>query len=192
MIFAILLALVNPTRPEPVTLQRAERLARIDAPTLLPAALLGDSIVDWNRTALADQLAACGIPVAIHARATRRIADVNGVVVSGVTAIEAVLDRGAPARWIVVLGSNDALYVTSPIEARAKVTELLRSIPTGAEITWVGVHVVGFEEASSWINAAVAERGVPLVHWAEPALLEDFVHPNAAGVAALAAAICDT
>jgi hypothetical protein len=160
-----------------------------------PRILLGDSITDWNRTQVAERMSQCGVPVEIHSEGGRRMAQraaVDGVaVISGVDEIRRIRASADPQRWIIELGTNDALSITSYAEAETYVREILDELGDVEEITWVAVLLVGVEQGSTWVNTAVEAEGIPTVSWAEPGLLEDGAHPTDEGVDRLTEALCD-
>jgi hypothetical protein len=137
----------------------------------------------------------CNARVNIHSQAARRMTvrdTFEGVpVISGIDEIRRIRTTSDPQQWIIELGTNDALWITSYAQAESMVRRVLAELGDVEEITWVAVHLVGWEEGSNWVNSAVEAEGITLVSWVEPHLLKDTAHPTTQGVDRLTEVLCD-
>jgi lysophospholipase L1-like esterase len=179
------------------------------APTPASVVVLGDSITFASADAIRSQLAAVGVgQVTVDAEIGRRIAVGTGATGgprNGIMSMQALLDAGTPGvsdagTWVIALGTNDVGQYGS-LEEAMTIGQLLALVPADATLVWVDTCMPGRKEQSDRfntnLNAVLDERPRTTIgRWsevcAEPGLLlDDLVHPTAAGQDAFAKVITD-
>lgn len=166
-------------------------------PPVRTVAVIGDSITVGAEDEIRDALADIGADVvAIDAESGRRITQAHAVD-AGIDAVERVR-RLAPDLWVVALGTNDVFSLEDPAAAGALIDELLAGIPAAAAVVWVTVYVEDAAATSAGVNMVLHERingrdRAGIADWfgvvADSELLDDGVHPTAAGDVAFAGVI---
>jgi len=108
-------------------------------------AIVGDSITDGSAGELRDAFADLDIDdVTIDGETSRRIENgsgKNGHSLSGIRAIEALLDDGAdPSVWVIALGTNDVGSFGTPQNCVELIERLIALLPPAVPLVWVNVY----------------------------------------------------
>ena len=169
--------------------------------------VLGDSITEWSTAALEGALREHGVAdVRIEGLGGRRIAVGDGETapISGVLALDRLLADGVdPEVWVIELGTNDLGLYEGPVEYGELVDEILGRLPEGRPVVWVNTFRPDQLEATRQFNVVLEERigerdGALVADWfgtvagTDDELLVDGIHPNDAGMEALARLVVDS
>jgi len=171
--------------------------------TITSVAMVGDSITAASAGELRDALADIGVDeVQIDGEASRRVlvgSGRNGGSLSGVKAVEALLDDGAdPSAWVIALGTNDVGGFGSADEGRELIKQITEMLPPTVPLVWVNVYRPSDLRATRLFNELLAgvleSRGNAIVaDWYAIAtdpeldvLRSDDLHPNDEGQVAFA------
>jgi lysophospholipase L1-like esterase len=147
--------------------------------------MIGDSIFNMSRTELGGAVDASDGRGAYNA-------GLNGQILSGEQAVEALAPTVLPSGWLVIgLGTNDARTASTSDEFEAFVRATVDLLADDRCLAWVIPYNPGFQTQSTAIEAAIREHIVDqpchaLIDWgdtvrAHPELAPDGIHPNSQG-----------
>ncbi|CAN5655872.1 hypothetical protein BH10ACT2_BH10ACT2_02830 [soil metagenome] len=165
--------------------------------------MVGDSITAASDRALGEAFTKAGIDdVKIDGETSRRIENGNGKnghTLSGIRAVQALLDDGAdPSVWVIALGTNDVGLFGTPQECAELIEKLSVLLPPPVPLVWVNVYRSSNLRQTRVFNEVLAgvlgTRGDAVVaDWyaiaADPeldVLRSDHLHPNDEGKLAFA------
>lgn len=162
---------------------------------------VGDSITDFNLAEIQRRLEECDAPpVTFDVLGGRQamndfVDPVNGVLPSGLSAIEHIEQTVDPSVWVFEIGVND-MHVglaQTPSSVRVLIDGALAQIDATDTVYWVNTYSV---YAPAWpvFNAELeANERIVVLDWAAhaPTNNSDGVHPNDAGVQILSDMYCD-
>ncbi|HKY15561.1 MAG TPA: SGNH/GDSL hydrolase family protein [Microthrixaceae bacterium] len=164
-------------------------------------AMLGDSISAVAGRALADDLSDYDVSLRAHFGAT----------VADMAADSAALTGERPVQVVVDLGTNDALRGVAPAETKATLSAIIGGFGDAECVHLVNINTsmkdlgqggASMSEPAQAVNGVLdelveADDRLRIIDWdsmvaADPGLVDDTVHPNEAGQAALADAVADS
>jgi lysophospholipase L1-like esterase len=166
------------------------------------AVMIGDSITAGSVPQLQFAFASEGITnFVVDAQSGRRIAAgrTDREPTPGLFALQTLLDAGnAPDLWIIALGTNDIGSLGDPAATGELIDSLLDMLPDGNPLTWIDCHRPQIPDQMAMFNLVLRDRltargNATVASWAskviEPDvdyLVDDRIHPNAAGTQAFA------
>lgn len=166
------------------------------------AVMIGDSITAGSIPQLQFAFASQGIlDLTIDAQSGRRIAAgrTDREPTPGLFAVQSLIDAGtAPDLWIIALGTNDIGSLAGPEDTAELIDSLLAMLPDGNPLTWIDCYRPQIPDQMEMFNLVLRDRlnvrgNATTASWVSKVtapdvdyLVDDEIHPNAAGTQAFA------